>query len=264
MLGSQVGEAGVTANLEIRVEDDARVGQQLDPAADDVLFQLEAWNAIDQQAAHAVVTVIDMDVVALGAQFLGGGQTGGAGADDPDRLAILTGGRARLDPALLPRGVVDVFLDRTDGDGAVGRLLDHAIAFAQAILRADATADFREIVGGLADLVGLFQAAFGGQLQPIRDVVGNRAMHLAEGNAALRAAAGLFVGAFGGETGVDLVEVLATLPGGAFVGHRLRGVHEAQHLLVRHDLCSCCVAPRACGRSPDRAASGMPVRRRLG
>ena len=63
--------------------------QPLDAALDDVLLQLEAGDAVGQQAAGAVVAVVDMDLIAARAQLLGGGQPGRAGADDADRLAAL-------------------------------------------------------------------------------------------------------------------------------------------------------------------------------
>jgi hypothetical protein len=58
-------------------------------ALDDVLLQLEAGNAVDQQPARPVVAVIDVHLVAAPAQPLGRGQPARAGADDADRLAQL-------------------------------------------------------------------------------------------------------------------------------------------------------------------------------
>ena len=55
-------------------------------ALHDLLLQLEAGDAVDQQAADAVVAVVDRDLIALAAQLLGGGQPGRAGADDADAL----------------------------------------------------------------------------------------------------------------------------------------------------------------------------------
>jgi len=58
-------------------------------------------------------------------------------------------------------------------------LFNNAVTFAQAVLRADAAANLGEGVGGLADLIGLAQAAFGREAQPVGDVVVQRAVRLA-------------------------------------------------------------------------------------
>ncbi len=115
------------------------------------------------------------------------------------------------------------------------RPLDDAIAFAEPVLGADSPTDFREVVGGRRDLIGLFQAALGGELQPIGDVVLDRAMNLAEGYAALGAAAGLRRGLALVETGIDFGEIAPTARGRAFFRHFAAGRDEGQHL-GRHGL----------------------------
>src|SRR3546814_5972136 len=65
----------------------------------------------------------------------------GAGADDADRLAGRGADPRRLDPALGPGGIGDIFFDAADRHRAVAGEFDHAIAFAQSVLRADAAAD---------------------------------------------------------------------------------------------------------------------------
>ena len=129
-------------------------------------------------------------------------------------------GRDRLDPALLPRGVGDVFLHRADGHGAVARLLDHAIAFAQAVLRADAAADLGEGVGLLAELVGLAQPALAvssasrGCCCAAGNASGNRARRTGcSARPARRPSLG--------ELGVDLVKILRPQIGRALFGHVL-------------------------------------------
>src|SRR5262249_21235241 len=161
--------------------------------------------------AGAVVAVIYRDLVAGGAQLVGGGKTGRARSDDADALLQLAHRFDRLDPAFLPGRVGDVALDCADGDGAVAGLLDDAAALPQAILRADAAADFRHVRCGGRNLVGLLQPAIGGQHQPVRDVVPERAVGLAEGDAALRAARGLLPRLRLDVVGVDFEEVVAAL-----------------------------------------------------
>src|SRR3546814_9740872 len=76
-----------------------------------------------------------------GAQMLGSGEPGGTGADDADRLAGRRADLDRIDPALCPGGVGDIFFDAADRYRAVAGKFDHAIAFAQSVLGTDAAAD---------------------------------------------------------------------------------------------------------------------------
>src|SRR5690606_27859527 len=75
-------------------------------------------------------------------------------------------------------GVGDVLLGGTDGHGTEA-VVQRTGALAQAILRTDAAADFRQRVGLVTQLNRFRQVAFGNQLQPVRDVVVNRALPLA-------------------------------------------------------------------------------------
>ena len=68
-------------------------------------------------------------------------------------------------------------------------------------------------------LVGLLEPPLGGQLQPVGDVVLQRAMDLAERHAALRAARGLRRRTRGAELGIDLAEVARAQDGLALFGH---------------------------------------------
>ena len=187
MFLAQLGKADVLADVAVHHELHTALFKLFVAAHDDVFFQLEAGNAVGQQPAGAVVAVIDGDLHTCAAQTVGGGKAAGAGADDADALAALGGWLDVLDPAFFKRRVGDVFLDRTDGDGAVARLLDHAVAFAQTILRADATADFREGVGRLRNLVGFLEPPGRGHAQPVGDIVVKRAVALTVRHTALAA-----------------------------------------------------------------------------
>ena len=81
-----------------RVTVDGR-DETLRAAFDDVLLQFEIGNAVDKQAADAVVAVIDCDLVALEPQALGGGQACGTGADDADALRALAAASRKGSPA---------------------------------------------------------------------------------------------------------------------------------------------------------------------
>jgi len=227
---AQLGDGRIAPDLEFQVEGDAGLAQQIGAPGDHVLFQLEVGDAVDQQAADPVVAVVDMHPIALAAQLLRRRQAGRSGADDADRLGALDDRRDRPHPPLAPGRLGQIGFHGANRDGAVAGPLDDAIALAQAVVRADAAADLREIVGGLGQLVGLLQAAGGGEHQPVGDVVVQRAMHLTERHAALRAAASLLGGRRGREGAIDFIEIGAA----RFDGPLFRGfpgqIHESEHL----------------------------------
>ena len=161
-------------------------------------------------------------------ELLGAGEAARPGADDADGGFALAHRHDRLDPALVERVVGHEALDRADGD-ALEALLDHAIAFAETVLRADAAADLREVVGGRRHLVGLVEAVLGGELQPVGNVVRQRAMHRAERHAALGAAARLHGRFAARELAVDLIEIDAAFAGRTLVGLLLRHGNEPEH-----------------------------------
>ena len=147
MLGAQLVERSITTHLEIEMKYDARSLQAIDPAHHHILFQLETGDAVSEQAACAIIAIVDVNLITGDTQLLGRGQSTRACADDADRLAA---GRACFDwfdPAFGPGGIGDVFFDAANGNRAMARKLDNAIAFAQPILRADATADFGHAAG---------------------------------------------------------------------------------------------------------------------
>src|SRR5690606_19912111 len=135
-------------------------------------------------AAGAVMPVIDRHLIAGGAELVCCGKTGWPGADNANALRNFLHRPDRLHPAALPRSVGDVALDRADGDGAVPGLFDDASALTQPILWTDAAADFRHVRSGRGDFIRLLQPPLCGELQPVRDVVLQRAVRLTKGNAA--------------------------------------------------------------------------------
>ncbi len=207
---------------------DAAFGQHLRPALDRGLLQLEVRNAVDQQATDPVVAVVDVDLIAALAQLLGDREPGRAGADHADQFGALPGRPRRLDPALLEGDLGDVLLDRADGD-RLEALLDHAVALAEPVLWADPAADLGHVVGRRDELVGLLEAALGGHPQPVRDVVVQGAVHLAERDAALLAACRLLGRPLRLEAVVDLPKVVPALGDRPLVGHRLRHREKLHH-----------------------------------
>ena len=246
MLAAQLFQRRVPADLEALMKDDAAILEALHAAHHDILFQLEAGNAVSQQAARAVVPVIDMHLMARDAQIFRCREARGASADDRDRLARGLARRDRLDPAFLPGGVGDELLHAADGDSAMARKFDHAIAFAQAILRADAAADFRHGGGSVRQLIGFAQAPFGGQAQPVGDVIVQRAMVGAIRHAALRTAGRLLLRLVDHEGPADLLKIIGAVMRRALFGIILPRADKFQHGVIAHSLCSCANNVGAC------------------
>src|SRR5690606_19368633 len=117
----------------LELEGDLRAPHHLGAAQHDLLLQLEVRDAVDEEAADAVVAVVDGDLPALLPELLGRGEAGGPGADDADREPVLDRRLDRPHPALREGRVGDVALDRADGDRAVPGGLDDAIALAEAV-----------------------------------------------------------------------------------------------------------------------------------
>src|SRR3546814_10427852 len=108
------------------MKDDAPLRQAIDATLYDMLFQLEARDAIGQQAAHTVVPVVDMHFISRLAQIFRRGETCGTSADDANGLPAIRAGHEWLDPTFFPCGIRDELFNRTDGDGAVaGRSETH-------------------------------------------------------------------------------------------------------------------------------------------
>ena len=255
VLLAQVGEAQILADLDVAVNFDVGLLKQLHAAIDHGLLQLESGDAVNHQAAGAVVAVVDLDLIAQLAQLFRRRHAAGAGTDDADRLFALNLGCHRFHPALFPGGIGDVLLNGADGHRAVLGLLQHATAFAQSILRAYAPTDFGHVVGGRGDRVGLFQAAFCYQFEPVGNVVLHGAMHLAERNPALLAARGLVTGIRFGPLLVDLAEILAARLGFALGGRLLLEGQELQHVPLDGSLGRDVLRPGLChGRGDSSKA----------
>ena len=198
-------------------------------AFNDILLKFEIRNAVNEQAADAIVAIINRHLVSALTHALCSSEAGGTGANNADCLAALSARANGIDPALFPRRLSQILFDSADGNAAMAALLDHARAFAEAILRADAAADFGHRIGRSGKPVSVFEPAFGGELQPVGDVVLERAVRLAERHTALRATRGLIGGFLGNELAVDLKEIRRPLLGRALIGPFLPERHEFLH-----------------------------------
>src|SRR5579862_6562363 len=169
---------------------------------------------------------------AVAHQDVGAGEPRGTGSHDRHALIRRAHMRHVGLPAALQGLVGDVFLDRADGDGAQS-VVQRAGALAQAVLRADAPAHLGERVGFVRELGRLEEIALLDELEPVGDVVMDRAFPFAEGIAAGEAPPGLTRRALRIEGRIDLAEVPhARLHCGL---GRLRPRHvEELKVLVRH------------------------------
>ena len=112
------GKLFLLADVGAGDELDALRGQQVDSPLDDALVELHVRNAVHQQPADAVGPLVDGHRVADLVELGGGGQTGGAAADDGDPLAGPgAGGWAVTQPSAKPRSMIafSMFLIVTGG-----------------------------------------------------------------------------------------------------------------------------------------------------
>ena len=207
MLAPDRVKAQVFAHVAIQHKLNPAIAQLIDALHDDIFLQLEARNAIGQQPAAPVIAVINRHLHTLAPQRIRRRQPARTSADDTHRFTALRIGANGLDPALFERRIGDVFFDRSNGHGAMPGLLDHTIALAQAVLRADAATDLGEGIGRLAHLIGFLQPPLGGQAQPVGDIVVQRAMRLAIGHPTLAAPAGLLSRLLRRVLRINLIEI---------------------------------------------------------
>ena len=178
VIGQQLVDRDVDADLDAGAERDAFGLHLRDAAVDQVLFHLEVGNAVAQQAADAVVLLEQGHRMAGAGQLLGAGQARRARAHHRHASCRSSAaGGMRLDPAFFPAAIDDLAFDGFDGDRVV---VDVQGAGGLARRRADAAGEFREIVGGVqvdrrhAPLVAI------DQIVPVGDLVVDRAALVAE------------------------------------------------------------------------------------
>src|SRR5476649_1917346 len=143
-------------------------------------------------------------------QHVGAAKTRRPRTDDRHTLAGRNDlGHVRT-PAHGERRVGDVLLNRTNGHGTK-TVVEGAGTFTQTILRAYASADFRQGVGLVRQFGGGEDVALGHQFQPVGNEVVHRALPLAIRVTATQAAVGLVGRLLGFEGFVDLHELFLAL-----------------------------------------------------
>src|SRR5207344_1993405 len=104
--------------------------QEIDAPVHDLLVELHVRNAVHQQAADAVRTLVDRYLVAGFVELIRGREACRPRADDRDLLARARLGHLGLEPAFGETAIDDRVLDVLDRDGGIGDA-EHARAFAR-------------------------------------------------------------------------------------------------------------------------------------
>jgi len=134
---------------------------------DDVLGQTELGDAVHQNTAGHMQGFVDGNLVAQLGQITRNGQTGGAGTDDRDLVAVGRGGGGfGMYVVAVPVG--NKALQTTDADSLALDAAD-ALAFALVLLRADTSADGGQRAGLGNHVVGGLKVALGDMLDEAGD-----------------------------------------------------------------------------------------------
>ena len=188
VLFQQIVELDVTAHFGIEPELNPHAGEDLTAAGHHLFFQLKRRDAEGQQTADFRMTIENDRLYAVTGQHIRAGQACRTGADNGDGFtSLLHAGQVRT-PAHLKRLIIDIALNVADGYRAE-LIVQGTGTFAQAVLRADTSADFRQGVGLMRQFGRFKNTPLVGQFQPVRDVVVHRtfpfAVRVAAGEAAI-------------------------------------------------------------------------------
>ena len=250
----QLLERDVPANIDTQPELDAHAFHHLAPGLHHLLLELELGNAESQQSANLLVAIKHHWLNAVAHQDVGRTQTRRSRANDGNAPSGRHDFRHIWPPALRKRSVGDVLLNLADGHSAEA-LFERARAFAETVLRADAPAHLGQRVGLVRKLRRLEQAAFLDQLQPVRDVVVNRALPLTVRVAAGQTAARLLTGLIGVHGGVDLAVILDADDRLGLVAIAARLVEELERIAFHIGLRRPRLQQRAANRRSGSAGS---------
>ena len=220
------------------VEADAAVGDNLqalglhllNAPVDDPLFQLEVWNAVSEQSAHAIRSLVERDRMSGARELLRAGQPRRSRAYDRNALSRLARGRLRHDPFFSPGVIDDVLLDQLDRDRIV---VDAEDAGFFAGRGANSAGELRKIVGRVQPVDRLAPAAAVDEIVPVGDDVPERATLVAEGNAAIHAAGTLRAQFVFGHLEIEFAPILQALPDRTPRRSLALDLHEARNLAHR-------------------------------
>ena len=161
--------------------------EQTQPAVYDGLVQLEVWDAIAQQATCRLVLLEDGHLIAHQVQGVGGSQACRTGTDDSHLSAISHDVCVRLNISFAEGGLDDGTLVLAVCRRFVVEAVQHAGFLAQG--RTDATRELGEGIGTCQQPVGQFPVSLIEGIVPFGSLVAQRTGPVAEGYAAVHAAA---------------------------------------------------------------------------
>ena len=177
-------------DVDAVLEGDPRLLEQRDAAVDDPLLELEVGHAEADQAARALVALVDDDAVPGGVELLGDGQPRRPGADDADRPARVRMQR-RLAAAPSPRGSARSMIPHSSGLIITGSSLiasTHAASHGAGQIR---PVNSGKLLVACRRSIASAPLAAAHEVVPLRDQVAERAALVAERDAAVHAAPAL-------------------------------------------------------------------------
>jgi hypothetical protein len=207
--------ADVSADFGVAFEYDAGFFHQFYPPCHYPFFQLEIGNPIAEQTTGFIISFEDGDGVTGGVELIGGGESGGAGADDGHFFAGTHGRMIGLNESFIEGNLNNMFLYFFDG---YGWLVDTQYTTALARGRADAPGEFGEIIGGAKDLIGLLPLLAVYMVVELGNDITEGAAVMAEGDTAIHAPGRLVVELFGRIRVNEFVVIALSLLDGAFGG----------------------------------------------
>ena len=203
--GAQLVDRRVGAHVDAVDELDPGLLEQRDAPVDDPLLELEVRHAEPDQAARALVALVDDDAVPGGVELLGGGQPRRARSRPRRPTTRAPIGVLASHPALAEPALDDPPLDPLDHHRVV---VDREHAGGLARRRADQPGELGEVVGLVQAVEREPPLAAADEVVPLRDQVAERAALVAERDAAVHAAPPLLAQLVGRQREEDLVVVV--------------------------------------------------------
>ena len=207
-------QRNILAYFAVQLKAHAHPGEDFTPPGKQGFIQLEGRNAKGQQAADFRMAVKHHRAYAVAHQPVGAGETGWTGADNRHPLTAVHDLRKIRPPAVGQRLVGDIAFNVADSHRTV-LIAQRAGPFAQAVLRADATGYFRQAVGLMRKLNGGGDIPLFHPLNPLRNMVVQRAGPFTNAVfAAFQAAFRLAIGLSGAERKINFGKISLTRCGG--------------------------------------------------
>ena len=190
VVGPELVDVDVTADIGVRNELNALLSEKVDAAVDGLLLELHVGDAVHEKTPDAIGPLVDGDLMTHLVELVGCGKAGGSRSHNSDCHSSPILDDARLDQAIIPGPVNDGIFNVLDGDRTVDEAGD---ARALAGCGADTSGELWEVVGLVQPIDGVGPLSVVDQIVPLRDEVIDRTarLGLAKGSAAVHATGGL-------------------------------------------------------------------------